>query len=134
MSELATLFPNLTLGFQTAVSPVNLMYCFIGVFVGTLVGVLPGIGPLAAIAMLPPTRKASPPARSQGSEPSERPAAPVMLRSASFTASRREASGIRFQSSCPKRFESQVRTCTSKSDPISPATCMMGSYQARLTV
>jgi TctA family transporter len=54
MEALAELFPNLALGFSTAVSPVNLMYCFIGVFVGTLVGVLPGIGPLAAIAMLLP--------------------------------------------------------------------------------
>jgi len=54
MDFLAENFPNLTLGFTTAVSPINLMYCFIGVFVGTLVGVLPGIGPLAAIAMLLP--------------------------------------------------------------------------------
>jgi len=54
MEELALLFPNLTLGFSTAVSPANLFYCFAGVFVGTLIGVLPGIGPLAAIAMLLP--------------------------------------------------------------------------------
>jgi TctA family transporter len=54
MEFLAEHFPNLALGFSTAVSPINLMYCFIGVFVGTLVGVLPGIGPLAAIAMLLP--------------------------------------------------------------------------------
>jgi putative tricarboxylic transport membrane protein len=54
MEFLAQHFPNLTLGFSTAVSPINLMYCFIGVMVGTLVGVLPGIGPLAAIAMLLP--------------------------------------------------------------------------------
>jgi putative tricarboxylic transport membrane protein len=61
MGELASLFPNLALGFQTAVTPVNLMYCFIGVFVGTLVGVLPGIGPLAAIAMLLPLTFSLPP-------------------------------------------------------------------------
>ena len=54
MEFLAQHCPNLTLGFSTAVSPINLMYCFIGVMVGTLVGVLPGIGPLAAIAMLLP--------------------------------------------------------------------------------
>jgi putative tricarboxylic transport membrane protein len=54
MELLQELFPNLTLGFATAVSPMNLMYCFIGVFIGTLIGVLPGIGPLAAIAMLLP--------------------------------------------------------------------------------
>ena len=54
METLAEWFPNLTLGFATAVSPINLLYCFLGVFVGTLIGVLPGIGPLAAIAMLLP--------------------------------------------------------------------------------
>ncbi len=55
------LLPNLALGFQTAVSLQNLLYCFIGVFVGTLVGVLPGIGPLAAIAMLLPATFNLPP-------------------------------------------------------------------------
>ncbi len=54
MGELANIFPNLALGFSTAVSPINLFYCFIGVVIGTLVGVLPGIGPVAAIAMLLP--------------------------------------------------------------------------------
>ena len=48
------LFANLILGFQTAITPINLFYCFVGVFVGTLVGVLPGIGPLATMAMLLP--------------------------------------------------------------------------------
>jgi putative tricarboxylic transport membrane protein len=61
MEFLAEHFPNLTLGFSTAISPINLMYCFIGVFVGTLVGVLPGIGPLAAIAMLLPITFSLPP-------------------------------------------------------------------------
>ena len=37
-----------------ASSPVNLLYCFVGVLLGTLVGVLPGIGPTATIAMLLP--------------------------------------------------------------------------------
>jgi TctA family transporter len=54
MSELQTLFPNLYLGFSTALTLQHLTYCFIGVFVGTLIGVLPGIGPLATIAMLLP--------------------------------------------------------------------------------
>ena len=45
---------NLALGFSTAVSPINLFYCFLGVLVGTLIGVLPGIGPVAAVAMLLP--------------------------------------------------------------------------------
>lgn len=48
------LFSNLALGFTTAVSPVNLLYCFIGVLAGTLVGVLPGISPVNTVAMLLP--------------------------------------------------------------------------------
>jgi putative tricarboxylic transport membrane protein len=49
-----SLIQNLTLGFTTAVSLTNLLYCFIGVLVGTLIGVLPGIGSVAAVAMLLP--------------------------------------------------------------------------------
>lgn len=45
---------NVLLGFSTALSLENLMYCFFGVFVGNLIGVLPGIGALAAISMLLP--------------------------------------------------------------------------------
>ena len=30
------------LGFQVALSPMNLFFCFMGVLTGTLVGVLPG--------------------------------------------------------------------------------------------
>jgi putative tricarboxylic transport membrane protein len=45
---------NLGLGFVTALSPVNVLYCFVGVLLGTLVGVLPGIGPTATVAMLLP--------------------------------------------------------------------------------
>ena len=48
------LFGNLALGFATALSPQNLLFCFVGVLLGTLVGVLPGIGPTATIAMLLP--------------------------------------------------------------------------------
>ncbi|MCW8085362.1 tripartite tricarboxylate transporter permease [Sabulicella glaciei] len=48
------LLANLALGFETAFSPTNLLYCFIGVFLGTFVGVLPGIGSLATISMLLP--------------------------------------------------------------------------------
>jgi putative tricarboxylic transport membrane protein len=48
------LIANLTLGFETALSPTNLLYCFIGVFLGTFIGVLPGIGALAAVSMLLP--------------------------------------------------------------------------------
>jgi putative tricarboxylic transport membrane protein len=48
------LFTNLGLGFDTAFSLTNLMYCLLGVFLGTAVGVLPGLGPTATIAMLLP--------------------------------------------------------------------------------
>jgi len=41
-------------GFAVALQPINLLYCFIGVFVGTLVGVLPGIGPVSAMSLLLP--------------------------------------------------------------------------------
>jgi putative tricarboxylic transport membrane protein len=46
---------HLALGFGVALTPVNLLYAFIGSLVGTLIGVLPGIGPVATIAMLLPT-------------------------------------------------------------------------------
>ena len=49
-----SLFSNLALGFGVALTPINLLYCLIGVFLGTLIGVLPGIGPVATIAMLLP--------------------------------------------------------------------------------
>ena len=48
-------------GLWVALQPVNLLYCFVGVFLGTLVGVLPGIGPVTAMALLlPATVGASP--------------------------------------------------------------------------
>ncbi len=49
-----SLFSNLALGFGVALTPINLMYCLVGVILGTLIGVLPGIGPVATIAMLLP--------------------------------------------------------------------------------
>jgi TctA family transporter len=52
---------NLALGFQTAMSLSNLLYCLVGVFLGTAVGVLPGIGPIATIAMLLPITFGLPP-------------------------------------------------------------------------
>ena len=48
-------------GFSVALQPMNLFYCFTGVFMGTLIGVLPGIGPTATIALLlPATFKMNP--------------------------------------------------------------------------
>ena len=45
---------NLSLGCSTALTPLNLAYCFAGTLLGTLVGVLPGLGPMVTIAMLLP--------------------------------------------------------------------------------
>ncbi|MFM9885802.1 MAG: tripartite tricarboxylate transporter permease [Burkholderiales bacterium] len=55
------LIANLGLGFSVALSPVNFLYCFMGVVLGTLIGVLPGIGPVATIAMLLPVTFTLPP-------------------------------------------------------------------------
>jgi putative tricarboxylic transport membrane protein len=41
-------------GFASALSPWNLLMCFLGVLAGQLVGALPGIGPSSAIALLLP--------------------------------------------------------------------------------
>src|SRR5574341_248639 len=52
---------SLAYGFNIALQPQNLLYCFVGVTMGTLVGVLPGIGPTATIALLlPATFKLNP--------------------------------------------------------------------------
>jgi putative tricarboxylic transport membrane protein len=48
------LLSHLALGFATAATVTNLLYCLLGVFLGTAIGVLPGLGPVATIAMLLP--------------------------------------------------------------------------------
>ena len=45
---------NVLYGFSICTQPINLFYCFLGVFIGTAVGVLPGLGPVAAISLLLP--------------------------------------------------------------------------------
>ncbi len=55
------LISNLVLGFDTALSLQNILYCTIGVTIGTLIGVLPGMGPVATVAMLLPATYALPP-------------------------------------------------------------------------
>lgn len=45
---------NLVLGFSVALTPINILYCFLGVLAGTIIGILPGIGPVSGIAMLIP--------------------------------------------------------------------------------
>ncbi len=51
---MAESFMGLMSGFSVAISPMNILYCFIGCFVGMVVGVLPGIGPTEATALLIP--------------------------------------------------------------------------------
>lgn len=41
-------------GFQTALAPINLMYCFVGVLLGTVIGLLPGLGSATGVALLLP--------------------------------------------------------------------------------
>lgn len=41
-------------GFESALTPINLLFAFAGVVLGTAVGVLPGIGPAMAVALLLP--------------------------------------------------------------------------------
>jgi len=48
------IFGGLLQGFALALQPVNLFWCFVGVFLGTIVGIMPGLGPPATIAMLLP--------------------------------------------------------------------------------
>jgi putative tricarboxylic transport membrane protein len=45
---------QLASGFSIALTPGNLVYCFIGALIGTAIGVLPGLGPPATIALLLP--------------------------------------------------------------------------------
>jgi len=52
---------NLGHGFLVALEPLNLFWCFAGVFLGTVVGVMPGLGPAATIAMLLPLTFKMPP-------------------------------------------------------------------------
>ena len=41
-------------GLASAMTPMNLLYVFLGVVIGTVIGVLPGLGPTASIALLLP--------------------------------------------------------------------------------
>ncbi|MGJ9494638.1 tripartite tricarboxylate transporter permease [Actinotignum sp. GS-2025a] len=45
---------NLLLGFQTSLTPDNLLWCFIGVLLGTVIGMLPGLGATTGVAILLP--------------------------------------------------------------------------------
>jgi len=48
-------------GFGVVFTPINLLFCVLGVVTGTLVGILPGIGPAATIALLLPFTYGMPP-------------------------------------------------------------------------
>jgi putative tricarboxylic transport membrane protein len=48
------IFSGLLNGFSVALTPMNLLFCFLGAVLGTAVGVLPGLGPAATIALLLP--------------------------------------------------------------------------------
>ena len=47
-------FTALLQGFSVALTPLNLLWGFIGVTLGTFIGVLPGVGPALTVAMLMP--------------------------------------------------------------------------------
>src|SRR5450830_463517 len=46
------LFSGLIHGFSVALTPINLLFGFLGAVIGTIVGILPGLGPLGAMALL----------------------------------------------------------------------------------
>ncbi|HEX2966881.1 MAG TPA: tripartite tricarboxylate transporter permease [Syntrophorhabdaceae bacterium] len=48
------IFTGLISGFSVAVTPINLLFGFLGAVLGTAIGVLPGLGPAATIALLLP--------------------------------------------------------------------------------
>lgn len=52
---------NIASGFEVVLTPLNLMYVFVGVFLGMIIGVLPGIGGVAGIALLLPLTYYLPP-------------------------------------------------------------------------
>ncbi|WP_411719767.1 tripartite tricarboxylate transporter permease [Mycetocola sp.] len=45
---------NLILGFQTALTLENILWCFIGVLMGTIIGLMPGLGSTTGVAILIP--------------------------------------------------------------------------------
>jgi TctA family transporter len=54
MESLFAFVPNIGIGLATALMPINLGYCILGVSVGMVIGVLPGIGPMTALSLLFP--------------------------------------------------------------------------------
>src|SRR5437879_4684428 len=54
MDVFSDVFHAIAIGFATALTVKNILYCFVGALVGTVVGVLPGLGPVATISLLLP--------------------------------------------------------------------------------
>ena len=54
-------FENLLLGFQVAVTPINLFIAVLGILLGTIIGVLPGLGGANGVAILLPLTFTMPP-------------------------------------------------------------------------
>src|SRR4029453_13651641 len=54
-------FTNLLMGFQTALSPYNLMIATVGIILGTIIGVLPGLGGANGVSILLPVTFTMPP-------------------------------------------------------------------------
>ena len=52
---------NLFLGFQVAVTPINLFIAVLGILLGTIIGVLPGLGGANGVAILLPLTFTMPP-------------------------------------------------------------------------
>lgn len=48
------MWENLMLGFSTALTLENLLWCFVGVLVGTVIGLMPGLGSTTGVAILIP--------------------------------------------------------------------------------
>src|SRR5512141_1602687 len=46
------LFSGLIHGFSVALTPLNLLFGFLGAVIGTIIGILPGLGPLGTMALL----------------------------------------------------------------------------------
>lgn len=49
-----SMFSNLLLGLQVALTPMNFLFALGGVILGQIVGILPGLGPIVTIAVLLP--------------------------------------------------------------------------------
>jgi putative tricarboxylic transport membrane protein len=45
-------FSGLLHGFEVALSPMNMLFGFLGAVIGTIIGILPGLGPLGTMALL----------------------------------------------------------------------------------